>query len=165
MKIRSFLLAAVASTSLLASTAAFAGDEYVTLRAGLFDIDDVYEAGHIGLEYRGPHYYKGLGPIAGLEANEDGGFFGYAGLDWDFMLGQHWVITPSFAIAAYEEGDSRDLGGTLEFRSGLEIDYQMANQHRAGLSLHHISNAGIYDSNPGTEVVMFNYSIPVNWFE
>ena len=53
-----------------------------------------------------------------------------------------------------------DLGGPIEFRSGLEIGYESRQGWRFGLSYDHRSNAGIYSENPGIETVQFRVSIP-----
>lgn len=159
---RSFLLAIAASTALATSAHA---TEFVTVSAGVFDIDDIYESGLASIEYRGERFWHGLLPIAGVAANTDGGAYVYGGFNYDFDLGDRWVLTPSLAVAAYHEGDSRDLGGVIEFQSRLGLDYRFENESRLGLSIAHLSNAGIYDDNPGAEMVMLNYSIPVNVFK
>ncbi len=159
------LFAVTAAAACLMTASAHADDhttesDYLALRAGVFDFDDNFEAAHIGLEYRGMPFWYDLRPIAGLEANEDGAAFVFGGLAYDVALG-HVIITPSFAVSAYsDDSDSRDLGGPLEFRSGLEAAWEFENRHRVGVAIHHLSNAGIYDSNPGTETLTATYAIP-----
>ena len=155
---------AIAAALLPLSIASASAEDYVALRAGVFDIDDIYETANFGVEYRGDYCWQNLMPIVGVEANADGSLYGYAGAGYDFMLGDSWALTPSFAVGAYHQGDdSRDLGGTLEFRSALELDYLFANAHRVGVSVEHLSNAGIYEHNSGTNGVMVNWSIPLNF--
>ncbi len=95
-----------------------------------------------------------------------GAMYGYGGLNLDFAIGKFYV-TPNFMVGAYSRGDGKDLGGPLEFRSGLELSYEMENTHRVGVAFNHISNARIYTHNPGAETLLVNYSIPVgsllNW--
>ena len=50
----------------------------------------------------------------------------------------------------------------LEFRSGIEVAWRFDNRSRLGVEFTHISNAGIYDRNPGTETLTVNYSIPLD---
>lgn len=69
-------------------------------------------------------------------------------------------FTPSFAVAAYEDGGGKDLGGVIEFRTGVELSYRFPNAHRLGVAYQHLSNAGIYDRNPGAENLLLTYSIP-----
>ena len=60
----------------------------------------------------------------------------------------------------YEEGSGVDLGGPIEFRSGLSVGYQNKAGVRMSLSIDHRSNLGIYSDNPGLETVQFRVSIP-----
>lgn len=157
------LLASVAVLAISATSAS--AQEYLTVRGGLADFDDDFESVAIGVEYQGNYFWHNLAPIAGVQVNEDGAGYIYGGLAYDFNLGESWVLTPNFAVAAYEDGDDgRDLGGVLEFRSGLELDYRFANEHRVGLAIHHLSNAGLHSINPGTEEVTLSWSIPMQIF-
>ncbi len=137
--------------------------QHITLGAGAFDVLDDSVA-LFSLEYRGDYLWEGLRPVGGLSIDVDGGVYGYAGGNWDLLLSDSWVLVPNFVIGAYGEGDSKDLGGALEFRSGIELDYIFANDHRLGLTFNHISNASIYDKNPGAESLMLLYSLPVDIF-
>ena len=53
-------------------------------------------------------------------------------------------------IGYYDRGKSLDLGYNLEFRSQIEFSYALG-ESRIGFNLNHISNAGLGDTNPGTE--------------
>lgn len=110
-----------------------------------------------GFEYRWPALEAfnlpnrlTLKPTAGLTATEDGNAWVYGGLRLDVQLGQKWVMTPQFSVALYEQGDGKDLGGVLEFRSGFELAYRFDGGQRLGLLFYHLSNAGVYDLNPGS---------------
>lgn len=116
-----------------------------------------------GAEYRFSEVAYGLRPILGGFGTSDGGAYGYAGVNWDVALFPNQLyLVPNFAVGAYRDGSGKKLGGTLEFRSGIELDYQFPNQHQLGVALNHISNAGIYKHNSGEETVMGTYSIPVS---
>lgn len=155
---KSLLLSAVL-TSLMASSA-LAGD--LAFSAGSFDLDDDNTA-NFGLEYRGNAFWYDLEPMVGLQANVDGGVYGYAGLNYDWQFAEDWFLTPNAAVGLYEDNSSVDLGGAVQFRTGIELSYAFENDYRLGLAFHHISNAGIYDNNPGAEQVMLTYSIPVSF--
>lgn len=60
----------------------------------------------------------------------------------------------------YRPGGGQDLGGTLQFRSGLEIGYQTAAGLRIGLAIDHRSNAELYGDNPGLETLQLRVSFP-----
>lgn len=159
---KSLFLAVAAAASLLAHAAT--AEEYLTLSAGSFDVDDE-NTPNFGLEYRGESFWYDLLPIAGVQANTDGGIYGYVGLNYDWQFTDRWYLTPTVAVGAYEDNSSVDLGGWLEFRTGVEVSHRFSNAHRLGLAFHHISNASIYDENPGTEQVMLTYSVPVRLFK
>ncbi len=98
-----------------------------------------------------------LEPAIGIAGTEDGNGWIYGGLRLDLKLGG-WVVTPQFAVALYEDGDGRDLGGVLEFRSGLEIAYRFGTGPRVGVLFYHLSNADIYDFNPGSNSLVLTLS-------
>lgn len=136
--------------------------DYIVPYIGYFDItQDDNAAAQFGGEYRFAPYYYSLRPGIGLNISNDGSVYGYGGVFWDIDLmdGALW-ITPNFSAGLYHEGDGKDLGGAVEFRSGIEVSYLFANEHRVGIAFNHISNASIYDRNPGAETLLVNYHIP-----
>ncbi|MBO6784517.1 MAG: acyloxyacyl hydrolase, partial [Alphaproteobacteria bacterium] len=62
----------------------------------------------------------------------------------------------------YADGNGKDLGHTIEFRSQLEIGYRFDDRSRLSFAVSHISNASLGDSNPGTEIATIYYHIPIN---
>jgi len=130
---------------------------------GVFDYQRTGTAALGMVEYRseafsifGVRAFKAAGGIA---ATSDSAFYGYAGLRYDFELGGDWYLTPNFSVALYENGDGKDLGGPLQFRSGIELAYRFSNGRRLGLHFHHISNSRTYDLNPGEETLALVYSL------
>ena len=140
--------------------------DYMVPYAGYFDItQDDNAAAQFGVEYRvAPRYYT-LRPAIGFNVSTDGSVYGYGGVFWDLELSligmQNWIFTPNFVAGLYHSGDGKKLGGAAEFRSGVELSYVFSNQHRVGVAFNHISNASIYDRNPGAETLLINYHIPV----
>lgn len=164
--LRSLLLTAAAVVAL--SSAAHAEpqvqSDYVTFSAGWFDVHDDDNAGMAGLEYRGKPVWYGLLPILGIAGTEDGNYYGYVGVNYDWNIANSgFFLTPSFAVSAYEDGGGKDLGGVIEFRSSIEASYKFPNEHRLGVAYQHLSNAGIYDRNPGEENLLLTYSIPLGF--
>lgn len=158
-----------ATLSLLAvcsatASPAVAGD-YISFNAGSFNAlrsgqDSAFQ---YGAEYRFSEVMYGIRPIVGAFGTSDSAAYGYAGVNWDVaLIPNQLYIVPNFAVGAFREGDGKDLGGTLQFRSGIELDYQFPNQHQIGIALNHLSNAGIYKHNSGEESVIATYSIPVS---
>ncbi len=133
----------------------------IAFSAGAFNFNKSPTVFEAGIEYRHPIDVWKLAVAGGLTANVDGAFYLFGGLRRDFRLGGPWLITPAFGIALYEKGDSKDLGGTLEFRSALELGHQWPNLHRVAFGIYHLSNAGIHDLNPGSNSLIVTYSLPL----
>lgn len=135
------------------------GPHYLNLAVGTFEaFDDTDDslAGQIEFRY-GKKLYR-VGPLAGIYANLDGGVFGYAGLYVDLAMGS-FVLSPQTSIAAFEQGRSKDLGGTFQFMSGLGLSWEFADHSRLGFRYQHISNANLHDKNPGADILLLNYGI------
>lgn len=108
-----------------------------------------------------------LKPFAGVELTTDSAYYFITGIYLEDNLGQlmfdkknKWKLTPSFGIGYYEDGDGKKLGHNIEFRSTLEVSYELKNLDRIGLSFGHISNANIGDKNPGVEIFSLSYQKP-----
>ena len=133
----------------------------IAFSAGAFNFNKSPTVFEAGIEYRHPINVWKLAVAGGLTANVDGAFYLFGGLRRDFRLGGPWLITPAFGIALYEKGDSKDLGGTVEFRSALELGHQWPNLHRIAFGVYHLSNAGLHDLNPGSNSLIVIYSLPL----
>ena len=108
-----------------------------------------------------------LKPFVGLEVTTDSAFYVLGGIYLEDNLGKllsanenKWNFTPSFGLGYYDDGDGKKLGNKLEFRTTLEISYQLQNDDRIGISLGHISNANIGNKNPGVEIISLSYQKP-----
>lgn len=103
--------------------------------------------------------WQGIGPQVGASINTDSGKLGHAGLFLDIRPAENWVIWPGTNVAAWDEGDSKDLGGTFQFMSELYVGYQLPWNDLVGVSLQHISNAGLHDHNPGADTLFLTYTV------
>ncbi len=101
-----------------------------------------------------------LQPFVGVETSSKGSFWGGAGLELDAHWG-HWFISPTVAVGAYDKGQGKDLGSTLEFRTTAEGGWQFANGLRLGLIFSHTSNANIVRRNPGTGALLVSLQVPI----
>lgn len=133
----------------------------LTLSGGVFDIGEDDTAAEGRIELRGSQRFWVFKPFGGIMATGDSAFYGYAGVLIDLYWGRRIVTTFSFAPGYYEQGDGKDLGHEIEFRSQAEIAWRFDNRARLGVSFGHMSNAGIGDDNPGQESLMLNLSLPV----
>ncbi len=158
-------LTACALAMVLAFAAPAAADDpdFMVVGAGWYDWNDNEDAVDFRVEYRSN--YKMLGvvkPWLGVEGTSDGALYGAGGVLVDIYFGRRWVFTPSFGAGYYADGSGKDLGHDIEFRSQLEIGYRFDDRSRISLAVSHLSNAGLGDSNPGTEVATIYYHIPIS---
>lgn len=144
-------------------TSSWAADkDLLTLGVGSYDvIQNEDSTAAFQLEYQSARKLWVFNPFAGVMGTLDSAVYGYGGIALDLKLSDHWVLTPSFAAGIYARGDGRDLGSPIEFRSAIALNYQFDNGVRAGLQFFHISNAGLTEQNPGTEVLMATYGMPL----
>lgn len=165
--VRRILVAGVAAffglSGLAPHQAAAEDPSFLTLSAGYFDVvHDDDAAAAFGAEWMSRwRMLWVLQPMVGAMATTDGGLYGYAGVGTDIFFGNRWVLTPSAAIGAFDEGGGKDLGSTTEFRLAVSFAYRFDNRSRLGLRFYHMSNGGISERNPGVEVLDFTYSIPL----
>lgn len=120
------------------------------------------EAGQFRLEYRHGEDFLWLKPWAGLEANWDGSVWGGIGVLVDITFFDSVVLTGSFAPGLWAQGNGKDLGHVVEFRSQVELGYQFENQSRLSLAFSHTSNADLDSTNPGVEVLSLYYHLPLD---
>ena len=164
MNIKLGFIAALLSVGVLIAPSAKADDpDYVTLSAGWFDLNrQKDQGGEFSLEYRSDKKFWWFKPFIHAASVSNGMTFLGAGVLIDVYFGRRLVVSPSFVPTWWRGKNSDlDLGHAIEFRSRLEVAYRFDDRSRLGLSLSHSSNAGLGDSNPGTESLMVNYSIPL----
>lgn len=148
---------------LLASIFAFpplaaASDWTWVVEGGAFDVQDD-PVPFLGIEARHRPRFWGIFPLVGVFATADESIHVRAGFGRDFPLGERVVMTLSSAAGYWEQGDGPDLGHELEFRSALDLHFRVRENLRVGLTVAHLSNAGIADHNPGVETV----SVSLAW--
>ena len=108
-----------------------------------------------------------LKPFFGLEYTSDSASYFLTGIYVEDNIGElftgdknKYFFTPSFGVGIYDDGSGKKLGNDLQFRTSLEVSYELKNENRIGVSFSHISNANLGDKNPGVEIVSFSYHIP-----
>jgi hypothetical protein len=140
----------------------------MSLTAGAFDFSqDGAEHPELGLELRFAPTTLGflpprfpIRPTIGATGTGLGSFWTYVGFRIDQPV-TRFVFTPGFAVSLYEKGSGLDLGGALEFRSSFEAACRISDRLRMGVSLYHLSNASIYDRNPGSESIVVTLTTPL----
>ena len=149
---------------LLSPAAARAGQPAVlSVAAGAFDaLQQDNPAMEFGLQWRGGRRLWKLAPMLGAMATVEGGLLGYLGLSLDLPLGRHFALRASFAPAAYEMGNGKELYSVLQFRSGIEAFVRLGRHLRVGVELYHVSNGGITELNPGESSVVLTLAVPLS---
>ena len=156
--------AVVAALVLFASAPhAWADDpDLLTVGGGAYNVLRKAKEAELRVEYRFSYRFLYIiRPVAGMLVTSDRSFYGYGGFRFDAEIGQHFVIMPEATFGGWSKGGGKDLGGAAEFKTGAEFAYRFDDYSRLGFMFDHISNAGIYKKNPGTESMLIVYSIPL----
>ena len=130
--------------------------------AGMFDFsDDGQRASLLGVQHQNEELYRKsflgkLSPITGVFLTKKNAFYLYTGVQAEYELG-FLTITPSFAPGYYNEGGGKDLGYPLEFKSEVQMSFDLGDSSQMGMSYNHISNASLGDKNPGANSYMINF--------
>lgn len=155
-------LVLVAGASCIAMSPALADDGWIGINTGVGSVVTGERSAVLGVQYVGEPLIWKVHPHAGAYVTHRGGVYGYAGFGIEFRIAPQIIIRGNTAVGAYGQGDDIDLGHVLEFRSGLEFVVEFDDKSQLGFGFHHLSNAGIGERNPGTEVGTISYSVPLD---
>ena len=134
----------------------------LNLFAGNFDFSDhKQKAILLGFQHQDENlnrntFLGNISPITGGFVTENSAAYVYTGIEWNVDMGSLF-FTPSFAPGLYHEGNGKDLGHVLEFKSEVQLSYKTSDTMNLGLSYNHVSNASLGDKNPGANSYMFNF--------
>jgi len=129
---------------------------------GMFDFsDDGKRSTLIGFQHQNVDlnrdtFLGNLSPITGALFTADNAAYIYTGVQAHYSLGALNII-PSFTPGLYEQGDGKDLGHMLEFKSEVQLSLNLPKDSQLGFSYNHLSNASLGDKNPGANSYMFNF--------
>ena len=97
-----------------------------------------------------------ISPVTGFMITADNATYFYKG--FQIQNGDEaFKFTPSFTPGLYFEGDGKDLGHIVEFKSEIQLSVDLLKNSHLGVSYNHISNASLGDKNPGANSYMFNF--------
>ena len=165
MKLKKFLiifLSFLISSSALAGELKQSNNTEFSVFTGMFDFsDDGKKSTLIGIQHQNEDlnrdtFFGNLSPITGIMITADNASYFYTGVEANYKIGP-LNITPSFAPGYYNEGDGKDLGHALEFKSEVQLSLDMPKNSQFGFSYNHLSNASLGDKNPGANSYMFNF--------
>ena len=129
---------------------------------GMFDFsDDGKRSSLFGVQHQNKNlnrdtFLGNLSPVTGAMITADNATYFYTGVQANYNLG-NLNITPSFTPGYYNEGDGKDLGHALEFKSEVQLSLELPQNSQFGFSYNHLSNASLGDKNPGANSYMFNF--------
>ena len=134
----------------------------VNVYSGMFDFsDDGKKSALIGFQHQNENltresFLGTLSPITGAMITADNAAYFYTGIQAQYKMGKIH-LTPSFTPGIYEQGDGKDLGHIVEFKSEVQLSLNLFENSQLGMSYNHISNASLGDKNPGANSYMFNF--------
>ena len=134
----------------------------ISFFTGTFDYSDHGKRSTLfGFEHQNENlnrdtFLGNLSPITGVLITADNAGYFYTGVEAQYKIGSI-NFTPSFTPGLYHEGDGKDLGHVIEFKSELQFSLDLSGNSQLGFSYNHISNASIGDKNPGANSYMFNF--------
>ena len=156
------LLLTFFATNLSISEEVKTGEHQINVFTGNFDFsDDKQKAILVGFQHQNENLYRdtligNVSPITGGFITENSAAYVYTGIEWNVDMG-NLTFTPSFAPGLYHEGDGKDLGHVLEFKSEVQLSYAASDKTSFSVSYNHVSNASLGDKNPGANSYMFNF--------
>ena len=157
------LMIILASSNLIAAEKVNTNQNQMSAFIGNFDFsDDKQKAILVGFQHQNENLYRdtfigNVSPITGGFITENSAVYVYTGIEWNVVMSDKLLFTPSFAPGLYHEGDGKDLGHILEFKSEVQFSYIASDDTSFGLSYNHVSNASLGDKNPGANSYMFNF--------
>ena len=130
--------------------------------SGMFDFsDDGKRSTIFGIQHQNESLFRDsflgtLSPVTGALITADNAAYVYTGVQAQYKLG-NINLTPSFTPGLYHEGDGKDLGHIVEFKSEVQLSLDLLNNSEFGFSYNHISNASLGEKNPVANRYMFNF--------
>ncbi|MDA9678196.1 acyloxyacyl hydrolase [Candidatus Pelagibacter sp.] len=161
-KIFLLLIFTIASINLVVAEEKIDNQQQFNIFTGNFDFSDEKQSAFlVGFQHQDENlnrdtFLGNVSPITGGFITENSAAYVYTGVEWNLDMGG-LMFTPSFAPGLYHEGNGKDLGHVLEFKSEVQLSYSVSDNTSFGASYNHVSNASLGDKNPGANSYMFNF--------
>ena len=162
-KLSLLLVILFSATKLFAAEEIKNNENQLNFFTGNFDFSDEKQSAYlVGFQHQDESlnrdtFLGNVSPITGGFVTGNSAAYVYTGIEWNIDMGQKIIFTPSFAPGLYHEGDGKDLGHVLEFKSEVQLSYATSDKSSFGVSYNHVSNASLGDKNPGANSYMFNF--------
>ena len=137
-------------------------DNEINIYSGMFDFsDDGQRALLFGLQHQNENLIREsvlgeISPVTGFFLTENQAAYLYTGIQAHYNLGD-LDFTPSFTPGLYHEGDGKDLGHIIEFKTEVQFSINTSADTKFGFSYNHVSNASLGSKNPGANSYIFNF--------
>ena len=137
-------------------------DNEINIYSGMFDFsDDGQRALLFGLQHQNENLIREsvlgeISPVTGFFLTENQAAYLYTGIQAHYNLGD-LDFTPSFTPGLYHEGDGKDLGHVIEFKTEVQFSINTSADTKFGFSYNHVSNASLGSKNPGANSYIFNF--------
>jgi len=137
-------------------------DNEINFYSGMFDFsDDGQRALLFGLQHQNENLIREsvlgeISPVTGFFLTENQAAYLYTGIQAHYKLGD-LDFTPSFTPGLYHEGDGKDLGHVIEFKTEVQFSINTSADTKLGFSYNHVSNASLGSKNPGANSYIFNF--------
>jgi len=134
----------------------------INVYSGMFDFSDdgakstLFGFQHQNEELKRNSFLGTLSPITGGMLTADNAVYLYTGVQANYDIGL-LKLTPSFTPGIYNQGNGKDLGHIIEFKSEIRLSMDLSKNSMFGMSYNHISNASLGSKNPGANSYMFNF--------
>ena len=162
MKIKKLIISIAACFFLINSSLADEKNSSLKFYTGMFDFSDEGAKSQLfGIQHQNTNLYREsfvgeVTPITGALITADNAFYFYSGIETNYSIGR-LKLTPSFTPGYYNQGDGKDLGHGLEFKSEVQLSLDLSENTNFGMSYNHVSNASLGDKNPGANSYSFNF--------
>lgn len=122
---------------------------------GSYDYDDDNTSNLFGINYHledndfNLFNILDLNPVLGAFMTAKSASMIYSGFETNIGSDELYLNLSSSA-GIYQNGDGKDLGNSLQFKSEINVFFPITKASKIGFGSHHISNAGLSSTNPGT---------------
>ena len=161
-KLSLLLVILFTASRLIAAEEVNTNENQLNFFIGNFDFsDDKQKAILVGFQHQNENlnrdtFLGNLSPITGALITADNAGYFYTGVEAQYKIGSI-NFNPSFTPGLYHEGDGKDLGHVIEFKSEFQFSLDLSGNSQLGFSYNHISNASLGTKNPGANSYMFNF--------
>ena len=131
-----------------------ANSNSISILGGTYDYDDDNTSNIFGLNY---HLENNdfslfnilkLNPVIGAFVTGKSASMFYSGFETNIGK-ESLYLNLSSSAGLYNNGDGKNLGNTLQFKSEINLYFRISKSSKVGFGSHHISNAGLSSVNPG----------------